>query len=64
MTSGQFVNNLRILRSIDKFEVKFLTARQWIKFRDDPYLFMMRADDPTIEKLWAVIGKRHPKVKP
>lgn len=63
MNANQFANALRILRNIDQFEVKFLTTSQWPKFRDDPYVFMMRADGPTLEKIWAIVESRQPKVK-
>lgn len=56
----QFANRLRILRSIDLHElteVGFPETR-WNAFVVDPYNFLIRADDDTAAKLWAIIEKR------
>ncbi len=70
MTFKEFRNALCILRSIDRHELVVagvlqpsLEDRQtrdsrWLDFRHDPYEFLLRADDETTDKLWALMIKR------
>lgn len=58
-----FVNALRILNSIDEFELAHLN---WPKakrdtFFDDPERFLFVADDPTVDALFDIIEQRFPK---
>ncbi len=59
-TRRRFLNALRILHSIDHNEVPFLSAERWASFRDDPFLFLMRADDETTQRIWSIIEGRQP----
>jgi hypothetical protein len=58
MTQHEFSNALRILISVDHHEVPFLDKASWEKFRDDPFRFMMRANDNMADAVWAVVEKR------
>jgi len=58
MTLREFHNGLRVLASIDRHEVPFLSVAHWERFRGDPYRFFIRADDPTADAIWAVIIRR------
>lgn len=67
MDLARFLNALRILRSIDRWELDEakavtpnLSDKFWVSFRDNPYDFMMRCDDETAAKLWALIEARQP----
>ena len=59
-----FHNALRILRAIDYQELKdaglVLSHEDWESFRDDPYVFFIRASDPTMQIIWQVIQARQP----
>lgn len=74
MTFEQFHNGLRLLRSIDLHELQaeglWVEAKDprndsewkawegWMKFRDNPHDFLIRCDDETAAKIWAVMVKR------
>ena len=71
MTLNEFYNGLRLLRSIDLYELQAQELwrnassyahdedrAHWIKFRDNPYEFLMRCDDETADKIWAAMKKR------
>ena len=64
MTFKEFRNALCILRSIDEHELVeagVLEANRdsrWLDFRSDPYEFLLLSDDPTTDKLWALMIKR------
>lgn len=59
MTLREFHNGLRLLMGLDFSEVQHaITAEQWPSFRDDPHTFFIRADDPTTDKIWAVMKGR------
>ncbi len=64
MTFKEFRNALCILRSIDAHELVEAGVlhpnrdSRWLDFKDDPYEFLLRADDPTTDKLWALMIKR------
>jgi hypothetical protein len=60
-----FQNKLRILNSIDRHELieAGLMASErdlirWQIFRENPHLWLMKADDDRAEKLWSIIEKR------
>jgi hypothetical protein len=65
-----FMNNLRILRSIDLYELQDAGilpenlapgAEKWNKweaFRDDPARAIMSRDDKKIDALWEIIRRR------
>jgi hypothetical protein len=59
-----FHNALRILRAIDYQELKgaglILSHEDWESFRDDPYIFFIRASDTTMNTIWQVIQARQP----
>lgn len=57
-TLAQTLNVLKILRSLDHCEVEFLQWNSWERFRDDPYRFLMRADDDTQAAIWAAVEKQ------
>lgn len=66
MTFAEFHNSLRILTSIDKHELIEAGVLDhsepdhsvWIAFRDDPFRWLIRADDETAAKLWTIIERR------
>ncbi len=66
MTFKEFRNALCILRSIDRHELEQagvlqggpLRDTRWLDFRHDPYEFLLRADDATTGKLWALMIER------
>ena len=64
MTFKEFRNALCILRSIDRHElveegcIEETDIFRWPSFRADPYEFLLHADDPTTDKLWALMVKR------
>ena len=63
MDLREFHNLLRVMRNIDQHEVPFLTAEEWVRFRDNPYNFFIRCDDATCYALWTVmIGRVTPRV--
>lgn len=55
----RFMNALRILKSLDAHEVG-LEGSRWLKFRDDPVGFLIRADDSTANAIWLAIESRQP----
>lgn len=72
MTLREFHNALRILTSIDRWELEEIGVvkttgaiikrhEQWEAFQRDPYRFFIRADNETAEKLWRLIEARQPK---
>lgn len=58
MTRAEFHNALRILNSIDQYEVPFLMPEQWVAFQDNPFRFFITCDDETCDALWAIIRGR------
>lgn len=55
---AQFRNRLRILRSIDRHEIPGLEIGAWRRFVDDPFEFLIRADDEQAALIWDVVRKR------
>ena len=55
-----FINNLRILRSIDRWELNDagIFPESWEDFRDNPAAEIMRWDDKKIAALWSIIKAR------
>lgn len=58
MTQAEFHNGLRILGSLDRGELKFLSGLHWISFARDPYRFFIHCDDETADQIWAAMEKR------
>lgn len=67
MRFREFHNGLRILRSIDMYELieagvmddsSAMRDLVWSRFRLDPYTFFIGADDDTAAKIWTIIEKR------
>lgn len=56
MTIDQFHNGLRVLRSIDSWELG--DPKLWPEFRDSPYLFFIRSDEERAAKIWGAMVKR------
>ena len=54
----QFLNRLRILRSLDYNEVPYVTS--WLDFRDDPYEYTISCQDDEAEHIWTALRKREP----
>jgi hypothetical protein len=55
----EFLNALKILRAIDEHEFDGFEI-DYAAFRDDPYYFLMKADDETANKIWEIIEGRQP----
>ena len=64
VTFKEFRNALCILRSLDRHElveagcIEDTDIHRWPSFRDGPYDWLLCADDPTTDKLWALMIKR------
>ncbi len=58
MELREFHNGLRVLRSIDKHEIVNISDDQWAEFRNGPYAFLIKCDDPTAEAIWNAMQKR------
>ncbi len=66
MTFQEFRNGLCILRSIDQHELAEAGIleqtnayiEEWCRFRDHPVDWLLRADDETTDKLWALMQRR------
>ena len=54
---GVFLNRLRILRSLDAFEVPLL-AGNWPEFRDGPYEYIISCPPDEAEHIWTALRKR------
>lgn len=56
----RFHNALRILLNIDKWEaVKAgLDSQDWVEFKNDPYLFFIKANADQARRLFKLIGAR------
>ena len=53
---GQFLNRLRILRSIDGCEVPDI--QNWPKFRARPYEYVISCSDEDAAAIWTALRKR------
>lgn len=64
MTLREFHHALRVLLNLDRHELDAAGVirrgdhNAWGTFRRDPYRFLIRADDATAEKLWALMQRR------
>ena len=63
MTFDEFHNALRILSSIDQHELAEITLEIWddaeyVKFRDNPWAYFIKADDETANTIWSALSKR------
>ncbi len=67
MTLREFLNALRILRSVDRYElidagvIDRLDVSGWSLFKSDPFRWINLTDYKTAEKLWTIIEGRQPK---
>lgn len=63
MTFAEFHNGLRILTSIDQYEVEaFMPGDDaWRSFCRDPFRYFIRADDETADAIWRIIEARQSK---
>lgn len=63
-TAHDFLNALRVLRSIDMDELENAGVirkgdwETWTRFREGPSNWAIRADDAAAEKLWALVKRR------
>jgi hypothetical protein len=53
----KFINQVKILRSLDRDEIG-MQQHEWSKFRDDPIHFLVRANDQTADLIWAAVVAR------
>jgi hypothetical protein len=53
-----FRNRLRILNSIDSFELPGMPDEKVRAFLRDPVRFLIRADEPTAQLIWAALERR------
>ena len=51
----RFLNRLRILRSLDGYEV---AVTDWEHFRDDPYGYLISCPDDEAANIWTALRKR------
>jgi hypothetical protein len=64
MTLPQFHSGLRALLNIDRHDLvaagvfDAADATEWVRFRDDPFRWFIRAPDAKAEKLWALVQGR------
>jgi len=56
MTLDQLTNGLRILHSIDAYELG--DPAWWPEFRDNPSRFLMRCSDERAKTIWEVMVAR------
>lgn len=67
MTLSEFLNVLRILRSIDRGELADagikLDDRNWLDFQRDPYQWICLASSLGAAELWLIVRNRMPKKK-
>lgn len=67
MTLTEFLNALRILRSIDRYELVDaglqLDDGEWHDFRDNPYNWICLASDQRAAELWLIVESRQPRAK-
>lgn len=54
----QFVNRLRLLRSLDYHELDGMTETMWARFRDSPYMTLMAMDERNSGIVWRALRKR------
>ena len=59
---ARFINRLRICQSIELKELEAvglnLDGKRWQAFSSNPYVFLMRSDDPTADAIWKAIMVR------
>ena len=55
----RFSNALRIMRSLDEHEVPDLAS--WAGFRDNPFLYFLRASGKDQATIWRAINNRQPE---
>lgn len=58
LSRDAFMNSLRILHSMEPEGMLPVGARH--RFMDDPVEYLLRADDPTVDRIWAAIQERQP----
>ncbi len=62
----RFINNLRILNSLDRHEIEAqlgrpMSGHEWLMFAPDPFTYLIRADAPISAAIWRAIERRQPK---
>jgi hypothetical protein len=65
MTLKEFTNALRILNSIDEYELAHLnwSPKKRDTFFNDPVRFLFVVDDDTADEVWELIAARQPARK-
>lgn len=62
MTFAEFRNALCVLASIDEHELVdaglTLSTLAWTDFAQNPWRYIVRADDETAAKIWSIIQRR------
>jgi hypothetical protein len=62
MTLAEFLNALRIMRSIDSWDLEeagiVVPYHVWVSFRDNPYDWLIKASDNEAAQLWTIIQRR------
>lgn len=53
-----FVNRLRTLTCIDRWQLPELSGREQAAFMADPFRFLMRADEAQSDAIWREVEKR------
>ena len=65
MDLREFHNALRILRSIDAYELRDAgvenTDREWPQFGFNPWEWFIRASDHDAAAVWTIIERRQPR---
>jgi hypothetical protein len=56
MAKDEFHNALRILISLDAHELGY--PPWWDNFCEDPFVFLIRAQDETVDRIWEAMVKR------
>ena len=55
----EFLNRLRILRSLDAFEVPLVAGcLDWPSFSESPYEYLISCPDDEAEHIWTALRKR------
>lgn len=60
MTAARFQELLRAMYNLDRHKVG-LSGSDWIRFRDDPFRFMVRANKETAKIVWDAINSQTPE---
>jgi len=58
MKCMEFHNGLRLLRSINLWDLPSLSFTEYQEFRNSPYDFFIKCSDPMRDEIWAAMEKR------